>query len=99
MTSFEPEIYPPFIILLIVILVTRFSSSDFWVTFNFQFLCGFWGLKRNTFFHNEAYKEHHISANKRSTISKFGMPLPYDIIYAYVSWIFKFSIFRWFFGF
>ena len=47
-------------------------------------------------FYSDAYKVHHISATIRPTVLKFFMQLPYGIIYAYISWIFEFCIFRWF---
>ena len=65
------------------------SRPVFRVFFNFQFLGGFSDfLKKHLVFHSEAYKVHHISATIRSTVSKFGMPLPNGIIYAFISWIF-----------
>ena len=57
--------------------------------FEFPIFRWFFGFfKKHLVFHSEAYKVHHISATIRSTVSTFGMPLPYDVIYAYISWIF-----------
>ena len=69
----------------------------FWI-FEFPiFWCFFGFSEKHLVFYSESYKVHRISATIGPTVSKFGVQLPYGLIYDYIFWIFEFPIFWCFF--